>query len=764
MSTNASLTGSLRLPNRPTRPFCSSWLEKQPEWRPSWDLRYVVLDGNRLEYRITEGAVPKKSGTLVALEKQATADSFAFRVWLLEGGSWTLKASNKALYDRWMSALELALVPSSANPVSPGPRDGTTRNHDNKSITAEDLAAAAAAASASASAEGTSPTPAAEIDSPTLRSDASTRNWSIPPQPADTASTHSSSRHPRYTDPNSEVANQVLLTAAVEKQAAWTMKWNPRVIELREGCQLVYRVVNGDARRRYFVVGIDRSAERHHETHLLFTTSCEESFWVNFHTQEECEQWYVTVRAEMKKCNPWHWSSMRSVGPSDNLSGKNAGFTSMFSRLMERRAATTAPLHVQYHCSALLAPSSGLPRIVVFGGCTSYTMASAVSSQQRWFAPHCSLQQLTNACVSLSLRGFLKAAVMEVEPYAEQVSVKVRAPMLYGATMSLMSLDVSSSVRSNINEKVSASSKSQLFAMIIGGLSGMPQCLPETEIWGLGFPIASSSAGGGGGVVHGASGNGGGPYWLKWLVPSSQLPPLAFHSAVVLSSPPLSAVRAVHSAQLSRQWVLLTGGVDHELSPMADTYLLSWHTADVPGMVKEKVVVERAVPLPEPRAFHGSAVLKNGTIVVVGGRSTRPAASMSTVLVMRPPSIGDMQSPTWEPVQWADETHPLPPLPDVAVAVTPSGQSLVLLAQVSVAKQDAQGGVRLYLLHLESGGLDRAVTASWEEIPVRMGMVPKRVQGCTIHVHDGYVYVLGGAQLSEGVAPTLCGPLRVLMG
>lgn len=705
----------------------------------------------------------------MALEKQATADPFAFRVWLLEGGSWTLKASSKALYDRWMSALELALIPSSVQPISPVPT--APHNENNKTITAEGLAAASAAA-ASSSAPAPATSIPAEMDSPTRRSESSTRNWTIPPQPADTASTHSSSRHHRHADPNGDATNEVLLTAAVEKQAAWTMKWNPRVIELREGCQLVYRVVNGDARRRYFVVGIDRSAERHHETHLLFTTSCEEAFWVNFHTQEECEQWYATVRAEMKKCNPWHWTSMRSVGPSDNLSGRNAGFTSMFTRLMERRAATTAPLHVQYHCSALIAPSTGtMPRIVVFGGCTNYTMASAVSSQQRWFAPICSLQQLTNACVSLSLRGFLKASVMEVEPYAEQVSVKVRAPMLYGATMSPIALDVSNSIRSTLSEKVSSTAKSQLFAMVIGGLSGMPQFLPETEIWGLGFPSISSAtpaaAASGGGARSTASGsNGVGPYWLKWLVPSSQLPPLAFHSAVVLHSPPLFGARVVHGAQLSKQWILLTGGVDHELSPMADTYLLSWYTADVPGMIKEKVVVQRAAPLPEPRAFHGSAVLKNGTIVIVGGRTNRPtsAAGMPTILVMRPLTIGDAQAPAWEPVQWADEKNPLPSLPDVAIAVTPSGQSLVVLAQVSMAKQDPQSGVRLYLVHLESAGLDRTVTASWEEIPVRMGMVPKRVQGCTIHVHDGYVYVVGGAQLSEGVAPTLCGPLRVLMG
>eukprot|EP00796_Vickermania_ingenoplastis_P005902 gene5902-4217_t len=700
---------------RPPRPACSAWLEKQAEWRPSWDARFVTLDGCRLEYRVSQAAAPKKSGTVVSLETDAP--NLVLRVYLLEGGSWTLRAKTKQDYDKWAKLFTMA--------VQPPPPGGPSGN----SFTAE-----AEAAEEPGRAAGS------QLVSPTRRSEGGTRNWDIPQHPSEVMSTHSSNRT-RHTDPHGESPHEVLLTAVVEKQAAWTMKWNPRVIELREGCQLVYRPVNGDARQRYFLVGADRSGERHHETHVLFSTSGGEDFWVNFTSVEESEQWVTTVREVMKANTPWHWFPIKSMGPSDNLGGGRGGFASIFGRLMEKRAATTVPLHVHYHCSSLLLDGPTAPSILVFGGATNWT---GVSTQKKWAVPMCSLQQLTNACISLSLRGNLKATVLDVEPFPEHLSVKVKAPKLLGATLTTITLDVSAYALGTTEHDPQAT-KSQIFSVVVGGISGIPQLLEETEVWAVGFPSAA--------LPNRAAG----PVWRKWVVPSHELPPRAFHTAVRLGYPPVPLNNA-ETENLAKEWVLIAGGVDHELQPVADAFLLSWRRVTAPGPVKERIIAQRLCSLPEPRAFHGCAVLSNGTVVVVGGRGKNKALAHAIVALRC--SAGEA---VWQPVQWASD--PIPFMLEVAVDVTPSGQSVVALAQVpSGAAADPQYGVRLYVIHFECGGGSVEVTASWEEIPVRMGMVPKRVTGTSIHVHEGYVYVLGAGQLTEDLHPTLCGPLRVLMG
>lgn len=724
-------------------PTCCSWLEKQAEWRPAWDRRYVTLDGSRLEYRLSESAAPKKCGTVVSLEREVSGP-LAFRVWLLEGGSWTFRATEQAVYDRWVRALQLSLQPRAVG--SPPPSSPVSPEPASFLVTADPVS-------------GETETDGADVLN--RRPDGQLRNWSIPPQPADTSSNPSSHRA-RHRDPHTNGnLNEVLLTAVVEKQAAWTMKWNPRVIELREGCQLVYRAVNGDARQRYFIVGVDRSDEKNHDTHLLFSTSTGDSFWVSFHSVAECEQWFDTVRLEMKRSVPWHWFAVQSVGPSDSLNTTGGGLSSIFGRLMEKRSTTTAPLHVCYHCAAIL-PSSGssggTPGLLVFGGVTQWCGTTGVSANKRWRVPISPLSTLSNACVMLPLRGNFKPSALDVEPHAEEVNVKVRAPKLYGATLSLVTFPLEAADR-NAGRGVPGAStgKSQLCAMVVGGIGGIPQLLPETEVWGVAFPSA-------GGVAASVLGNTGDLQWKKWVVPSSQLPPVAFHSAVSVHAPLFVEASSgssddMEKRRISRECVLVAGGVNHELQPVKDAFALSWHSKLVPGRVSEEVLVRRLPNLPQPRAFHGSAVLRNGTVVLVGGRNASKTV-LDPLIVLRLPASSPAR---WESVEWSGS--PLPSLQDATAAVTPSGQSIVVLAQVGVfsSSADPQCGVRLFLVHFETGGENDLITASWSEVSVRMGMVPKRVSGCTIHIHEGYVYVLGASHLRESLQPSLCGPLRVLM-
>lgn len=430
--------------------------------------------------------------------------------------------------------------------------------------------------------------------------------------------------------------------------------------------------------------------------------------------------------------------------------------------------------------------------------------------------------------------------------------------------------------------------------VLLGGMSGTPQRLPLTEVWGLMVPSTPTM------VVRSPRP----PFWVRWQVPFATLPPLAFHTAVpllptvpgdapqgaVASDPPALSTRGHHDpwsmlpphdtplpTRLSISSLFLAGGVNDRLEPVAETYCLSWHSTEPSEGPKEKVVVLPGPPLPSPRAFHGSVVLRNGVLLVIGGRIPfRPLPVQDAILTLspiwyvanavRPPSAAaegsiaprvavtssaslpsSPSSSCWQRVRWK-ENRPLPPLEDVAVSLTPSRDGVVILRHCSNGERRSSGsklptpttpssplppgttdrreslshgtttskgvaGAQLFWVHFEweeeeekkeegdiflptlpssvgsspsekstradsvegsdpptvvppdgTHRLPDTITASWVEIPMRMGAIPQRTAGCSIHISDGYVYVLGGAKLSADRLPSLTGPVRALIG
>lgn len=1093
-----SLSG---VPKGTSRVFCASWLHKQAEWRiGAWDPRYCQLEGSRMEYRVAQHDAPKKTGTVISVERlPVSREEYSFRVWLLEGGSWTLKASTVEGFNMWMRALETAVAGPTPRAIPAGPTRGVTGTPSSQAIadlTPASLTTTHATAPPLESGPTVLPTPSVSDPSATLditrpvgevgdtmmratttlssssslfssvavgsaplqESPMPQPMWYIPPPPGSATALYTSSR---FGDPNagggpaagtlysmhsSAALHNVLLTAMVEKQGAWTRKWNTRALELRGGGQLVYRAVNGEARKRFFLTGVDRAPTSggelasQEQTYLLFSASTGERFWVRFFSAVVCEQWFRLVRAEMKHHIPWHCfpvepppphlvvdpvlsrgitamheieksgphadatpghlPSEGSVEPtggtkwtdSTTTSGAPMGGTheavyhppattsdvgkggggwwNVLGRLLDGRhsllfslgtpgvssSTDAALLHVHYHAAALVdtahAPYS--PSLFVYGGCTQYTLARPLKTSSgavyhppsvpsmssstpsvagasppfreakrepdRWMLPTASYTSLSSACVCLSLRGVLSVTVVDAEPFAPQRSVKVKPPPLYGATLTPILMDHSFSMRHayTSSTRVQGLAKEEMWVMLVGGFTGTPQRLPHTDLWGLGLPAITNLSG----RSHPP------PYWVRWQVPSSLLPPLAFHSAVPIhfssfpsgsTSSMVSSSALAHSVGssdlshatttehhtaahpshpypnetsattpwLSKDILFVTGGVSETLQPVADTYCIVWHTSPPSEGGKEKVVVYRGPALPTPRAFHGSAVLKHGTIVVIGGRGNDSAPSMQrnhhslarptstasakegdesttwdSILTLSPvcssSSPEDMAvrvpsffhgSSGWQPVRWDPTSGPLPLLHEVAVCLAPSGEEVVILSQrqrnTSATSTASERNRRLAtqptspfplppatasvappsvstlesssssLSHSTSSStvtVDRAVkpsthlhtssaqlflvrftepshdlpsqqggepercplaastllpngivTARWREVPLRMGVVPQLVAGSSIHVYDGYVYLLGGAQLSSERLPSFSGPVRILM-
>lgn len=730
----------------------SSWLEKQSMWRQAWECRYFTLDGCRLEYRLSESQAPKKCGTVIHVDASNLEGVLA--VTFLEGFSWSLRTPNGSLRQRWLTALNAAVespytqAPGQSEPVSPY-------------------------------------TPGRHVGDGEFTPENSSRRWVISPSP------DASQSIPPLTAGTSTPADAssqtIILSSAVEKQAAWTAKWNARVVELRRGCRLVYREVNNLARNEYLVVSVTRSNDPRKATCLLFSTSVEESFWVNFGSVEECDKWHAAVKREMRNTFPWHWFPIQPPSVVENPNELEGAMSNIWGRLVGRSTPQqggvahqkTSALKVHYHCSVLMNErGSGCPpSILVFGGSTQWTPSTPLPTNKKWRVPMCKFKQLSSDLVSLNLRGHLQASVLDVAAHSERVGVKERPPTLYGATISLLTLDVSLFDSAWSTRNISQQQRNQIlqpFGVLIGGISSVPELLSHTTVWGVGIPSAATSR-------DSQSQNFSvQPYWQKWEVPSNLLPPLAFHSAVTITDSRQAAEAAPGTGKgtvLSRDQILVTGGVNHELLPTAECYLLSWYTAETSvGVVKEKVMVETVCMLPEPRAYHSSAVLSNGLVVVVGGRGgiipSNPSKAISPLLVMRSKKLW-----RWEEVQWVAE--PLPLLSEVTVAATPSGKSLVVLGSLPQLAASAptssassrpkasaarQYVTRLYVVTIEDAG--DQVKASWSTIPMRMGSIPRDIAGSTMHVYDGNVYLVGATQQlnDSSPLPLLCCPLRMVMG
>lgn len=694
------------------RVFYESWLEKRAEWRFAWDKRYFTLDDTRLAYRIEENTPEKKWGTVASLDcrPDANSDTLQFRVWLLEGGSWTLRAPDRDAYERWMSTLFSALHSS------------LSTDHSNDRATS-------VAASESSSQQAVSGSPAEESNM-------------TPPRPTRDDESRSN------TSPQAGISTWgiVQLTAQVEKQAAWTGRWRIRIIELSEGYQLCYRhTPGGTIRARYTILALDYAdattpcADRL----LLFTTSLFEQFWVRFATREERDEWYQTVYKALQERCSWQWMPLQpddcKLIPNRLSSGKTH----------HNGAPTSVRLH--YHSVAAGPGDSDRPTLYIYGGAAK-SCRQVFNPEARAFLPHAATDSLSRSLATMQLYGHHHASLIIPDPFEERQHVKVRPPPLYGATLTACY----------------ETDRTQL--VLLGGMSSASEGLPNTEVWAVQLPVPDP--------VNGMTTQQ--PTWARSTLPTYELPRRAFHDVVLLPSK-FNKTREISAASPPHR-LLLSGGLDESCRTRGECYIVELPVN--PNAVSIAASAHLGGYLPEARAFHRMVVLADDTLVIVGGRGEEncdlvPVLTLPA-FIWQSSHISD-QTPfpekeatisPWLRVQWSKQQWALPSMPDVAVSATEDRKHIVVLSQLTSPRHL----LKIFLLDFEDATEDEngefipkgTKRVHWTEVAIRVGTVPRRIDGATIHVHHNYIYVLGCGENAKGTGsddgePQVCRPMRILM-
>ncbi|KAL7708377.1 hypothetical protein N2W54_003968 [Lotmaria passim] len=826
------------------RVFLASWLDKKMEWRFVYEHRYFILDGTRLSYRLEEHGAEKRFGTLTSFEpwretaKDETAKGYCFTVWLLEGGSWYLRAATKEIYDSWFRAIVTVLIPSTSPSAAPSEAGGGQHSRVASSLTETSALPTGRTSSQQLMGEGIarSQTPArktaAERDLDVTERNTPARDDAAANSSEDTSSLTAAAlasiSHRAGTPVSAQDA--VLLSSMVEKERAWRGQWRPRYMELREGRLLIIRssAASSSERHRFVVEAVDTSPLASQATWLLVRTSTGDRFWVRFGSVEERQRWLTVCGRLLRAECSWHWSPL-----AEDDAGRSW-------RLRQVTSGSYDDLHVHYHCAAMV-PSFRddilCPSLFIFGGSDRWCRPF-FSPQARAFIPHADAAYTNGRLAALELAGPHLVRPLQPAPFKEAPHALVRPLPRYGATLTC--LPVVAPVNKTEDGKGGADAAAvELLAarvVLLGGRTGGGYQPPATELWNVWRSKAACAPG-----VE--------LRWGRQDLPSYELPHLAFHDAVYV---PWGPHGAVEKAQPHDGFLLVTGGMDVECRCRAECYAVVWNcdnssrnAADVDAEERAYTTLPTAYAfgqLPGPRAYHRMAVLEDGTVVLVGGRGVENASVSPSVLTLAPevwrhaaaawggptfshhshhidPAVSDPQvhevetgshqSENWCSIsseedkeeadaptsQWLRAYFDDSPLPsgslaatssaqqlvkglpsemgDVAVAATGSGGRVVVMGQATQPQQE----VKLFLLDFEAVNTDAKKISAGQQFPpgtrrVRcrevllfVGAVPNRVVGITLHIFNGYLYVIGGCTVDKSKADSyeVCGPLRILL-
>ncbi|KAG5472377.1 hypothetical protein LSCM1_03776 [Leishmania martiniquensis] len=634
-----------------SRVFLASWLEKKMEWRFVYEQRYFMLDGTRLSYRLDEHGPERKFGTIISFDpwhesaKEDHSKGYNFTVWLLEGGSWALRAATREIYESWLQAFLTVLVPSTSTSAAPSESGGVLSSHDT-SIAAEVAATAGGPSPAHCESEGLRwSQKAGERDGtmngadaiPTESAEASQKAAATNPAAEGAALTAAAIAAATNKGKTVSIPSVVLLSSLVEKETAWRGRWKPRYMELHEGRHLVIRssARSKTERQHYVVEAVDPSPLVSQAVWLLFTTSNGDRFWVRYGSAEESERWYSVCRRMLHVECSWHWLSL-----AENDVGRSL-------RLRQATSGHYNGLRLHYH-SATVVPSfqegTWCPSLYIFGGSDRWCK-QAFNPQARAFLPHAEPTHTTNQLCTMELTGPHVMRLWHPAPYQEGPHALVRPISRYGATLTCIPVEAPRSSAGSI----SASQAIGARVVLLGGLLAGGYQPPTTELWSVWRSQAV--------CVQGVE-----MQWNRHDLPPYELPTLAFHDAVYV--PWRSAAALAPGAQQSRYpemqghvesgFLLVTGGLDMEYRCRAECYVVVWNETDGAAADDQlrsigattEVDLERAQfskptafafgQLPEPRAFHRMAVIEDGTVVLVGGRGVENATVSHPVLTLAP--------------------------------------------------------------------------------------------------------------------------------
>ncbi|CAJ1031787.1 hypothetical protein Q4I30_005944 [Leishmania utingensis] len=624
------------------RVFLASWLEKKMEWRFVYEQRYFILDGTRLSYRLEEHGAERKFGTIISFDpwreslKSDTSKGFSFTVWLLEGGSWELRAATQEIYESWLHALLTVLAPSNSTSAVLSESGGMASSHDT-SMVSDAAATTVGASSAHLQSEslgwarkvGERSDPINSANQAQMESaDALHTAAGTSPAAEETALTAAVIAAATNPGSTTSASNTLLLSSMVEKQTAWRGRWRPRYMELRDGRHLVIRssATSKTERQHYVVEAVDLSPLVSQAVWLLFTTSSGDRFWVRYGSVEECQRWYSVCRRLLHAECSWHWLQL-----AENDAGRSL-------RLRQATSGSYSDLQLHYH-SAAVVPSfqEGMwcPSLYVFGGSRRWCK-QIFNPQARAFLPHAEPTHTTNHLCTLELTGPHVMQLWQPAPYQESPHALVRPLSRYGATLTCVPVEAPQS----LTRKTWPPQTVGVRVVLLGGLSGGRYQPPTTELWSVWRSPAACAQG-----VE--------MRWDRHDLPPYELPMLAFHDAVCV---PWRSAAVARSAdpQVQRHtgggFLLVTGGLDVEYRCRAECYAVVWNGADdqlcPTASATEDNLEERARlvkpaafafgQLPEPRAFHRMAVIEDGTVVLVGGRSVENAAVSQPVLTLAP--------------------------------------------------------------------------------------------------------------------------------
>ncbi|GET90757.1 hypothetical protein, conserved [Leishmania tarentolae] len=651
-----------------SRVFLASWLEKKMEWRFIYERRYFILDGTRLSYRLEESGAEKKFGSIVSFDpwreslKEDTSKGYCFTVWLLEGGSWELRAATREIYDSWLHALLTVLVSSDPTSAAQSESGGMPSSHDT-SVTSDLAGAAGGPSSVHAESEilgcarkegergdfingaSSTQTESADTSRKATGTNAATEAATL------TAASIAASMN---TGSTVSVSNSVLLSSMVEKETAWRGRWKPRYMKLLEGRHLVIlsSATSKTERQHYVVEAVDPSPLVGQEGWLLFTTSNGDRFWVRYGSVEECQRWYTLCRRLLHAECSWHWLPL-----AENDAGRSL-------RLRHATSGDYSDVQLHYH-AATVVPSfqkeTWCPSLYIFGG-SSRWCKHLFNPQARAFLPHADATHTTNQLCTVELTGAHVMQVWKPAPYEEGPHALVRPLPRYGATLTCIPVEAPASSAGSAWPQQTIGARVVLF----GGLSSGGYHPPATELWSVWRSAGTCAQN-----VE--------MQWNRHDLPPYELPMLTFHDAVCV---PWRYAVGTGNADPHKQrymdggFLLVTGGLDVEYRCRAECYAVVWNDTNAneadeqlcpaQSMTEENLeaIARLAKPmafafgqLPEPRAFHRMAVIEDGTVVLVGGRGVENAAVGHPVLTLAP-EVWQLASKSWRNIATAATTLP----------------------------------------------------------------------------------------------------------
>lgn len=458
------------------------------------------------------------------------------------------------------------------------------------------------------------------------------------------------------------------------KKSAWTGEWRERYFEL-DGYMLTYRErKESGVRSRYVLLAVDGAGEEKGEEDSIFlTTSCGERFWIKFANTEECEDWKGVIIKSLQQTVSWNWMS---VVPS--------------------HAAEYAPLRVQYHATAV----AGGGRFVYCYGGTS----TQISSWQCCVTSGESLPVVKRGNVGrqlsrIQLAGEHRCIPLDILPFEESEHAKLRPPPLVGAALCVVKTTTSSSPSLST---CGAPASTPDCLLLVGG-RGETFALREStvEVWWLVLKDTLTQ-------------------WQRAIFDADVLPHRTFHTLTARG--PKEAV--------------LIGGMDNLNRVRDECFLISWQEDSAVKDFLSRPVIEFIDFLPIPLAFHVCLLLRDKSLLVLGGRGIGGDAQSGSVFRL---SSAELK---WQEVM---VEPPLPRLDHVCATNVSSSSLLYYTEDVELVfilgeTKEQHSTSRLFQLTL------RSTNVTSREILFSVGAIPRHCCGAKLHHMAGYLYLLGGCE------------------